>query len=106
MRQSLEITEVCHENFTAPYSSVAAEARAIGGDAYDGSAQPMLGQHTCNMRMMMLHGDFLRNICVKCIFCRQVFGMQIVCNSLRIYIEETLKMLNSLAKRGQRLQIF
>src|ERR1700736_968911 len=65
----------------------------------------MLGQHTGNVSMMMLHTDFLWNVSIKGIFCCQVFGMQIMSDSLRVDIEETLIVFNALTQRGQGLQI-
>src|SRR5438874_490811 len=57
------------------------------------------------MRMMMLNTNFLWEIGVESIFCCQVFRMQIVGDRLGVNIKQALKVLNPLAKRGQRLQI-
>src|ERR1700736_3924877 len=57
------------------------------------------------MGMAVLHSNFLWQFHIKSIFCRQVFRVQIIGNRLRVDIEETLKMLDSLAEGGQRLQV-
>ena len=105
MRQPFKAGEISGHNFAAPDRSIGAKASAIGGDADDWPAQPMFGQHTGNMSMMMLDADFLRDVCVKSVFCRQIFGMQVIGDGLRIDIEKALKVLNAFAKRGQRFQI-
>ena len=65
----------------------------------------MLSQHAGNMGMMMLDTDFLRDIQVESVFCRQVFGVQIVGNRLRVDIKEALEVLNPLTERGKCFQI-
>src|SRR5260370_18306945 len=57
------------------------------------------------MRMVMLNANFLWDIRVESIFCCQVFRMQIVGDRLGVNIKQALKVLNSLAKGGQRFQV-
>src|SRR5260370_21303799 len=90
MRQSFKPCEVSRHDFAAPYCAVCSKSRAIGSDSDDRPTQPMLGQYTSNMGVVMLDSNFLWNDCVEGVFRRQVFGMYIITDSLRIDIEYPL----------------
>ena len=63
----------------------------------------MFGQHAGNVGMVVLDANFPRDIHVEGVFCREVFGMQIVGDRFGVDIEEALEVLNALAEGGQRL---
>src|SRR5579859_1770289 len=101
--QPLKVCEIGGHNFAAPYGSIGAKAYSIGGDSDNWTLQPVFRQYTDDMSVVMLDTDFLRNVCIEGVFCRQVFRVQIVGDGLWINVEEALVMFNALAERGQGL---
>src|SRR5579875_4168543 len=87
MGQAFKIAQAGAHNLAAPYRPVCSVAGSIGGNADGRPLQPMFRQYAGNMGGMMLHANFLRNGGIEGIFRRQVFGMQVIGDCLRVDIE-------------------
>ena len=105
VRQPLKPQEVGGHNLAAPHGTIRSIARAISSNPDYRPRQSLFSQHTGDMGVVMLYANFLRDMQVERVFRCQVFRMQIVCHRFGMDIEEDLEVLDSLAERGQRLEV-
>src|ERR1700722_9642967 len=98
MADALELHQVRDQKFAAPDGAVEPKTEPIESNSDRRSLFSVVSEARSNVRMMMLHADDLDAFQFQGVFRRQILGMQIEGDNRGIYIEQSSKMIDSLAE--------
>ena len=65
----------------------------------------VLGETRCEVRVMVLYADQLHSLPIECVSRRQVVGVEIMRDDLRLDGEQPLEVPDPLVERSQRLVV-
>src|SRR5689334_3425221 len=107
MREAFGITKISDEELAAPKLSIHTKPETVKCNANHLAVNHVVSHTTCHVGMMMLDCDLRRDVFKQqSEFCREVLGMKIVGNHLRLNVEQLFVVFDAVSKRAQRLDVF
>src|SRR6185503_1628146 len=106
MSDAFHVAEVRHKKLAAPEFPIQTKPEPVESNADYFALDLVVGHATGYVRMVVLNRELIRHRIERLrIFCRQVFGMQIVGDHFRIDIKQMLVVFDSLPERTQCFEI-